>query len=179
MVSLSKAQFNKDLQHGKLGEKWFHDYCIERGLLCIPVGDDNFLGIESGIDFIVQYPLGQVGKFDVKFDSKMNRTGNMFIETFMDKERNKKGWYYNSKANRYCYIDEYNGVLWLYTKKTLDQYIAAKTNELRTIQKWLDGRKVEGILISIEDFSNWCNEHRKKLISYARMLDIDDIDEVI
>lgn len=174
---MSNLQFTKDLEHGKIGEKWFHDYCIDKGILCINVGDDGFLGIESGIDFIVQYPKGNVAKFDVKFDSRMGQTGNMFIEIYQD--RDKKGWYYNSKANRYCYIDEYNGVLWMYSKKTLEGYIDTHKSSIKSITSFIDGREVTGLLINIEKFCTWCEEKNRKVIKYVRMFDIEDIDDIL
>ncbi len=172
---MSNLQFNKDLEHGKIGEKWFHDFCIDKGIICINVGTDGFLGIESGIDFIVQYQDNTIAKFDVKFDSVMHRTGNMFIEMYQD--RGKKGWYYNSKANCYCYIDEYNGILWMYTKKTLEEYIDSHKLSLRSITKTIDNREVTGLLVNINKFSAWCEENNHRLIKYARMLDIEDIGE--
>lgn len=174
---MSNYQFTKDLQHGKVGEKWFHDFCIDKGIICINVGEDGFLGIESGIDFIVQYQDGTIAKFDVKFDSVMHRTGNMFIETYQDK--GKKGWYYNSKSTCYCYIDEYNGVLYMYTKAALEEYINSHKLSLRSITKNIDNRQVTGILVNINKFSDWCMENNHNLIKYVRLLDIDDIDEVL
>lgn len=174
MVSLSKAQFDKDLQHGKLGEKWFHDYCIERGLLCIPVGDDNFLGIESGIDFIVQYPSGTIAKFDAKLDSRMAQTGNMFIEIYQD--TGKKGWFYNSKANRYCYIDEVRKMMYMFSKNSLILYMNQNKDDLSTVSKWIDGKTVVGVLVNVESFKQWCNIKHRKIIEYQRMDTIEDIE---
>ena len=174
---MSNLQFSKDLEHGKIGEKWFHDFCIDKGIICINVGTDGFLGIESGIDFIVQYQDGTTARFDVKFDSVMHRTNNMFIETYQD--TGKKGWYYNSKANCYCYIDEYNGILWMYTKKALEEYINNHKTMLRTTTNEIDGRMVTGLLVNIGKFTAWCKENNHNMVKYTRMLDIEDIDEVL
>ncbi len=174
---MSNYQFNKDLEHGKIGEKWFHDFCIDKGIVCINVGKDNFLGIDSGIDFIVQYQDNTIAKFDVKFDSVMHRTGNMFIEMYQD--TGKKGWYYNSKSTCYCYIDGYNGILWMYTKKALEEYINNHKTMLRSTTNQIDERMVTGLLINIGKFAGWCKENNHTLVKYVRMLDIEDIDEVL
>jgi len=144
----------------------------------INVGSDNFRGIESGIDFVVQNRNGKIAKFDVKFDSKMHRTGNMFIELY---KNNNIGWYYKSKANRYCYIDEYRGILYMFSKKALEIYVDKYkgSNICRQTTNWIDGAEITGLLIPIEMFAHWCKQNNHVMVKHVRMLDIDDIDEEI
>lgn len=104
------------------------DFCIDKGIICIDVSENESIGFESGIDFVVEYSNGQIRKFDVKMDSRIHSTGNMFIETYINKNSGKRGWYYTSKADSYCYIDEYVGVLYMFAKSALECYIDAHPN---------------------------------------------------
>ncbi|HCR83541.1 MAG TPA: hypothetical protein DIW07_09040 [Lachnospiraceae bacterium] len=174
---MSNLQFSKDLEHGRIGEKWYYDYCIDKGIICIPVKDDEFIGYEGGIDFLVQYQDLSIWKVDVKFCSRIHQTGNMFIEMYQD--TGKIGWYYKSKCNAYCYIDEYNGILWIYTKAALQEYIDTHKTSLRNTTNKIDGCYVTGTLVNVNNFAAWCKNNNHNLVKYVRMLDIEDIDEVL
>ena len=162
---------------GDKGEQWFYDWCCSKGYVVLKVGKDDFLGYESGIDFITQIVgSDNVAKWDVKCDSVMHNTGNMFIEIYSDLDKKELGWYYTSKAKNYCYIDEYNEILYLFTKKSLTLYMeefqpktAICVDDFRNFIK-----KRQGRLVNISQFEKWCKENNQKFVKEYRCIDFDD-----
>ena len=58
------------------------------------------------IDFIVTSPFsGEQKTFEVKFDSKINRTGNLYLEFLNAHSNNCSGWFEFCKADYLAYGD--------------------------------------------------------------------------
>ncbi|HCT64451.1 MAG TPA: hypothetical protein DIC60_04150 [Lachnospiraceae bacterium] len=166
----------KTLILGDKGEQWFADWCRCNNKNAINCGKDEFLGFDCGIDFIVlNFTNGKLSKWDAKTDSLIHSTGNMFIEMYSDLHNKEHGWYFKSKADCICYIDEYNEILYLFGKKSLQLYM--EEHELKSANctdYFTSFTKVrQGKLVSISKFEQWCLENKKHFAKENRCI-IDD-----
>lgn len=93
--------------NGKLGERLFSQYMQSYGYGVQDVSTDSYY-FDKDIDFIITSPTTGAKKyFEVKWDEKINSTGNLFLE--LENPRSKQwggqGWYPNCKADFLVYGD--------------------------------------------------------------------------
>lgn len=109
---------------------------------------------KKDIDLIVD---GETA-IEVKWDSKVYDTGNLFIEIYSDVEGRKEGWYKFCEADILAYGDAVNKYFFMFDFEGLKEHIEAHKDEYRTaraIDYGRDGIKKysEGYLVPIETLS--------------------------
>ena len=110
------------------------------------------------IDLIVTNPETAVVKYiEVKADSKMAKTGNIFIELVSNKETARKGWYYYSEADYLYYMDMVNSIIYWCEFEQLRSYLGSRIQEYQVKEAYdfyKDGtiKKVtQGIAVPVSD----------------------------
>ena len=79
--------------NGKDGEKLFRERMSAQGYTVQDVSNNSNYW-EKDIDFLVTSPTSKLTKsIEVKWDSKINTTGNLYLETFSINSKGYKGWY--------------------------------------------------------------------------------------
>lgn len=90
-------------QLGKRGEQLFEQIMKNRGYILQNVSS-NPLYWEKDIDFIATSPTsGSTKTFEVKFDSKINKTGNLYLELTNVHSKNGIGWFNFCQADFLAY----------------------------------------------------------------------------
>ncbi len=122
--------------NGKYGERLFSQRMAAQGFLIQDVSG-NSAYFDKDIDFIVTNPTtGNVRAFEVKYDEKLNRTGNLFleIENPRSKQWSGQGWWLHCKADFLVYG---NGITQeLYCFPLLELKERVKGMNLRTGRTW-------------------------------------------
>ena len=77
---------------GNLGEQIFSRRMREAGYTVQDVTNDSSYWSKD-IDFIVTSPRGNTRTFEVKYDTRLNHTGNLFLEIANTHSKEGKGWY--------------------------------------------------------------------------------------
>lgn len=91
--------------NGKLGENLFKQIMIDRGYAVQDVSS-NSLYWEKDIDFIVTSPTSGLTKsFEIKWDSRINKTGNLYLELSNIHSKGGKGWFEFCEADCLAYGD--------------------------------------------------------------------------
>ena len=90
---------------GKQGEKLFRQIMQNRGYKVVDVSDNPEYW-ERDIDFIITSPTTGITKtFEVKFDSRIHVTGNLFLEQSNTNSKGGLGWFNFCKADYLAYGD--------------------------------------------------------------------------
>jgi len=92
--------------------------------------------------------------FDLKADTLMHRTGNIFVETESDIEAGKPGWLYNTQVDYIIYLDTVNRELYLIPMPLLQAHEREiKTYPYKTVKNrgWTAG----GHLVPVEVVKKW------------------------
>lgn len=111
------------------------------------------------IDLIVHSEKGDIS-IEIKNDSWLSKTGNLFLETITDIENKKEGWFAYSAADLLYYIDDNNELLFIYKMEELRNYISQQSAayiKRHTKQCHLDKNKTsEGICVPAKDIEHLC-----------------------
>lgn len=114
------AQFQEDLARGKIGETLVIECLRGRGHEVEDVSD-NPAYWEKDIDLICS------GKtVEVKYDTNINRTKNMFLErdVFYKKDRKSKdGWFYYTQAEYLFYVNATIAEVYIFYMEDLRKYV--------------------------------------------------------
>lgn len=91
--------------NGKQGEKLFQQIMQDKGYVVEDVtGNPDYW--YKDIDFIITSPAtGSTKTFEVKYDSKLNKTGNLYLELVNAYSLNGNGWYNFCEADYIAYGD--------------------------------------------------------------------------
>lgn len=66
------------------------------------------------VDFIITSPTSGLTKtFEIKFDSKINKTGNLYLEIANIHSKGGKGWFEFCQADYLAYGDAANGIFYI------------------------------------------------------------------
>ena len=91
--------------NGKQGERLFNQIMQSRNYGVEDVSGNSEYWYRD-IDFIVTSPTtGAVKSFEVKWDSRINRTGNLYLEISSINSKGGKGWYQFCEADYLAYGD--------------------------------------------------------------------------
>lgn len=134
---------------GKQGEKLFKQIMENRNYKVEDVsGNEEYW--DKDIDFIVTSPTSGLTKtFEVKWDSRINYTGNLFLETDSINSKHGKGWFNFCQADYLAYGDAANG-----------QFYIISLLELRDKVKKIKPRQVNcgfdsvGMIMPLSDISD-------------------------
>ena len=115
------------MNNWKAGEELFSSIMTERGYSVQDVsGEPQFW--KKDIDFIVTSPTtGAVKSFEVKWDSRINKTGNLFLETYSN---GGKGWFEYCEADYLVYGDAKARCFYILPLLELRELVASKRFEL-------------------------------------------------
>ena len=130
---------------GRFGEKFFEEKMKQQGLLTIDVsGNSSYF--DKDIDFLVKNEEGRTTTVEVKCDTRIHNTGNMFIEVSNPRSKGGNGWFTFIQAEFLAYEDIINKTIYMLKVSDLKKYIAENESNLRTAFTF-DGSK--GYLINV------------------------------
>ena len=105
---------------------------------------------DKDIDFVITSPTtGKVKTFEVKWDSRINSTGNLYLERSSINSKGGKGWFEFCEADYLAYGDAVSG-----------QFYMIGMQELREAADKLPYRRAccgyesEGQLVSLKDITD-------------------------
>ena len=91
--------------NGKQGESLFKQIMVGRGYTVRDVSNNPEYWYKD-IDFIITSPTtGQTKTFEVKWDSRINHTGNLYLELSNIHSQGGKGWFKFCQADMLVYGD--------------------------------------------------------------------------
>ncbi len=106
------------------------------------------------IDIKAKDGMRRTLNFEVKWDSKINSTNNLFIETISNKNTKRKGWFYYCEADYLLYGDSVNRAFYLIDFRKLKALVEEKKDKFKVREAYdyfKDGIKVsEGYLVPLE-----------------------------
>ena len=129
---------------GDIGEVLFKQVFEARGHKVIDKSKDLDWQLQD-VDFEVTTKSGHTCTVEVKWDDRMAKTNNMFVEI------GNNGWLNSTKAQFICYGDARNEIFYLFRTNKLKLYIKENMCSLRTITY-----PTKGKLVNINDFMDWC-----------------------
>ena len=134
---------------GKQGERIFQEIMEGRGYEVVDVSNNPDYWYKD-IDFIITSPTSGLTKtFEVKFDSKIHRSNNLYLELTNIHSKEGKGWFEFCQADYLAYGDA----------RTQTFYIIPLL-ELREKVKMLPARSARcgydstGLLVSLADITD-------------------------
>lgn len=102
------------------------------------------------IDFVITSPTtGEVKTFEVKWDSRINSTGNLYLEYTSINSKGGKGWFEFCEADFLAYGDAVSGQFYMIPMKELRQAV----KELPFRNAWC-GEESTGRLVALKDIED-------------------------
>lgn len=93
------------MSNGKQGEQLFQQAMQNKGYVVEDVSNNPSYW-NKDIDFIITSPTtGLTKTFEVKWDSKLNKTGNLYLELVNINSQNGDGWFEFCQADYVAYGD--------------------------------------------------------------------------
>lgn len=115
------------MNNWKAGEKLFSSIMTERGYQVQDVSDSPQFW-KKDIDFVITSPTsGETKTFEVKWDSRINKTGNLFLETYSN---GGKGWFKYCEADYLAYGDARSRCFYIIPLLELRELVASKRFEV-------------------------------------------------
>ena len=101
------------MNNGKQGEQLFQQKLQNKGYTVEDVSNNpNYWN--KDIDFIVTSPTtGAVKTFEVKWDSRINKSGNLYLELVNMYSKGTKGWFDFCQADYLAYGDAANSIFYI------------------------------------------------------------------
>ena len=120
------------------GEYEVKKYLRGRGFQVEDVSDNPVYWAKD-IDLIATNPsTGRSAAIEIKLDSRIDDTGNFFIEFENPRSENSKGWLHFSEADFLYYIDESSFLTYIIKFDELRRFIATHKRDL-AIKSTFDG----------------------------------------
>lgn len=138
-------KFEEDNSAGKRGEKLFKEFLEKSGKQCKDVSDDPKYQ-KDDIDFIVEGKSGNELSFEVKNDSKIAYTGNIFYESISNVDYGTVGCFEKTKADFIVICSEPENKFYLIRSNILKDYVRDNRSSLRYISR-VEGSNSAGYLI--------------------------------
>lgn len=157
---MTQHKFEEDNSAGKRGEKLFKEFLEKSGKPCKDVSDDPKYQ-KDDIDFIVEGKSGNELSFEVKNDSKIAYTGNIFYESISNVDYGTVGCFEKTKADFIVICSESENKFYLIRSNVLKEYVRDNRSSLRYISR-VEGSNSAGYLIPKAKVS----EHLK-VVTYA------------
>jgi hypothetical protein len=141
-----KFNFNKDKRNGDRGERLIYNWLIKKKQI-IDVEDvtKNPKYFSKGIDFIFTLKNGRKVSVDVKYDSSITRTGNVFLEVVKNNRTMEDGWFWTSEADFILIVfgGQDDKMLTLPLKEVRDYFKINQDRFKKVYGKW-NGNSVTG-----------------------------------
>lgn len=135
---------------GKEGEKSFIQVMEMNNITAVDVSGNPEYWTQD-IDFIITNAEGRSKTVEVKNDSRINRTGNMYIEIANPRSQGGLGWFSFCKADYLAYGDAIGRKFYMMEISALRQYIDNNRDKLRKAYTY-DGSI--GYLVNLRDVDN-------------------------
>lgn len=96
------------MTNGRIGEQLFAQIMKDQGYIVEDVSDNkDYWG--KDIDFVITSPItGKTKTFEVKFDSRIHKTGNLYLEFVNINSKGGNGWWKFCEADYLVYGDAVN-----------------------------------------------------------------------
>ena len=133
----------------KQGEQRFKQLMEKRGHIVEDLTAEKEFQIVD-IDFRITSPSGITKFFEVKYDSKINSTGNLFVEFFNAHNYGGLGWYEFCKADFIAYGDAHTNTFYCFLLEDLRQLINVHKFNVATA----DNENIAGYLIPLRLIEN-------------------------
>ena len=133
----------------KYGEQLFKQLMEKRGNTVEDLTAQKEFQILD-IDFRITSPSGITKFFEEKYDSKINTTGNLFVEFFNAHNYGGLGWYEFCKADYIAYGDAHTNTFYCFLLEDLRQLINTHKFNVATA----DNEKIAGYLVPLRLIEN-------------------------
>ena len=141
--------FEKDNEIGKRGEKVFERYLKSVNLEYRDVSNIREYQ-EQDVDFIVSFKNPQVDlKFEVKNDTRIATTGNIFFETMSNVDYSTNGCFNKTKSDVMVIVSESERRLYMISSRSLKRFVDENKDSLRFISR-VPGSNSCGYLVPVK-----------------------------
>lgn len=132
------------------------EFLEKTGKKCRDVSDDPDFQ-KDDIDFIVEGRSGNELSFEVKNDSKIYRTGNIFYEYISNVDYGTVGCFEKTKADFIVICSEQESKFYIIASEVLKEYVRNNKNSLRYISR-VEGSNSAGYLIPKRNVAEYLKE---------------------
>lgn len=116
--------------NGRQGEELFRQYMEQQGYAVEDVSD-NPAYWSKDIDMLITSPTTGVTKaFEVKWDTKIHKTANLFLEIVSKYSAGMHGWYEFCEADFLIYGDAVNKIFYVFDMEVLRAEVDKMPKEL-------------------------------------------------
>ena len=137
------------MTNSKQGEQIFKSLMEQRGHIVEDLTAEKPYQIQD-IDFRITSPSGITKFFEVKYDSKINSTGNLFVEFFNAHNYAGLGWYEFCNADFIAYGDAHTNTFYCFLLEDLRQLISVHKFNVATA----DNESIAGYLVPLRLIQN-------------------------
>lgn len=135
------------MNNGKYGEQLFKQIMQERNYTVEDVSNNSDYFYKD-IDFILTSSTsGLVKTFEVKWDERINQTGNLFIEMINPRSEGCCGWFEFIKADYLAYGDAVSKQFYIIDVKYLKDFMSKNKNSFK-YKRCSDG--AEGYVVPLK-----------------------------
>lgn len=141
--------FKKDNEIGKRGERIFAKFLESRGRVYKDVSNDKEFQSQD-IDFLVESKRepGKMLGFEVKNDTQIAKTGNIFFETMSNVDYSTDGCFSKTKAQVMVIVSESEKKIYMVAAGRLKKFVDENKSRLRFISR-VPGSNSCGYLVPI------------------------------
>lgn len=137
------------MRNGRLGEILFAQMMREGGYTVADVSGDSEYW-HKDIDFLITSPTtGAIKAFEVKWDSRINQTGNLYLELTNVNSKGGKGWFEFCQADYIAYGDAQARTFYIIPLMELRQ--RAKELPQRIVRC---GQDSTGLIVNLRDIAD-------------------------
>ena len=137
------------MNNGKLGEQLFQQKMQNKGYTVEDVSNNPNYWYKD-IDFIVTSPTtGTVKNFEVKWDSRINKTGNLYLELVNMHSKGTKGWFDFCQADYLAYGDAVTQIFYVISLEELRERVKKLPKQIAQC-----GNDSIGQLVSLKSISD-------------------------
>lgn len=143
----------------RLGEYYASQYLKSQGYEV----EDTTLNPDfwnKDIDFIARKGNKEI-TIEVKWDSRISDSGNMFVEIITDIDKGKQGWFEFCQADYIFYGDSQNNLFYVFKTDDLRKFLRENKTQSRKAPDYNHQKKVkkvsQGSLVPIKQFSQQYN----------------------
>lgn len=137
------------MNNGKQGEQLFQQIMKDKGYAVEDTTNNPYYW-NLDIDFTITSPTThQTKTFEVKWDSLINKTGNLYLEIANIHSKGGRGWFEFCQADYLAYGDAANGTFYIISLLELKEKV--KRLPKRQVNCGTDSI---GLLVSLKDISD-------------------------
>ena len=156
------------------GEYLVQQYLLDKGYQVIDVSRDQDYWTQD-IDFIAIKGEKTI-RIEVKYDSWINKTNNMFVELISNVNNNTSGWIDYCKADIIFYVDAVANVAYIVKVSDIKEYLQSKDYQIKIAYDYDKNGVVKkcskGALVDIGEYSR---SYYIKAVDLSPNKDIDRI----